>query len=83
MIAIRPPVDVPQIMSKKSQGFGGSFGSIHSIILCKIRNDDSPWTPPPSRHSREILALLCSAICKGHKRVVFDSIGRQNAASLA
>lgn len=52
MIAIRPPVLVPPIKSKYSQGFGVSeFDSpaISSIICRKMIKDDRPRTPPPSK----------------------------------
>src|SRR5437762_13996812 len=52
IIAIRPPVLVPQIRSKHSQGFGVSealvISRILSIILRRICKDERPRIPPPS-----------------------------------
>jgi hypothetical protein len=53
MIAINPPVLVPPIKSKYSHGFGVASAlvllSISSIMSRRIKSDDSPLTPPPSR----------------------------------
>src|SRR5579871_6883712 len=59
MIAIKPPVLVPQIKSKHSQGFkflSSSFSSMPLIISRNIRSEDRPLTPPPS--SERILGIL-------------------------
>lgn len=47
-----PPVLVPPIISKNSQGLGGLSGSISSIKCSSISNDERPRMPPPSRESR-------------------------------
>jgi len=55
MIAIKPPVLVPPIKSKYSHGRGVSsasvWRSIVSMISRRIRRDESPRTPPPSKVS--------------------------------
>lgn len=55
-MAINPPVLVPPIRSKYLQGRGVSLTplclSISSIISLKIKSDDNPLTPPPSRDRR-------------------------------
>jgi hypothetical protein len=55
IIAIKPPVLVPPIKSKYSHGLGVASApdlvSISSIISRRIKSDDSPRTPPPSRES--------------------------------
>lgn len=58
-MAINPPVLVPQIMSKTSQGRGidlGSFGlsatrcrDAWAMSSFKMYRDEIPLTPPPSR----------------------------------
>lgn len=47
-----PPVLVPPIMSKYSQGFGGASGLMVSMSCFKIWRADNPRTPPPSRDRR-------------------------------
>jgi len=53
IIAISPPVLVPPIRSKYSQGRGVSLVSdrllISSITSRNIKSEDKPRTPPPSR----------------------------------
>jgi hypothetical protein len=53
MIAINPPVLVPPIKSKYSQGRGvlASFARLptSSINSRNINSEDNPRTPPPSR----------------------------------
>jgi len=55
MMAIKPPVLVPPIKSKYWQGRGVSSASlwrcISSMISLKIKSEDNPLTPPPSRDS--------------------------------
>jgi len=57
--AISPPVLVPQIKSKHSQGLGGVEFWVSAppclltwfISSCKMYNEEIPRTPPPSRQS--------------------------------
>jgi hypothetical protein len=54
LYASYPPVLVPQIRLKTSQGFMSSFDSFFrslltlSMMLRRMYNEDSPLTPPPS-----------------------------------
>jgi hypothetical protein len=52
IIAISPPVLVPPIRSKYSQGRGVSLAPVRrwisSMISFKTNSEDSPLTPPPS-----------------------------------
>lgn len=51
MIAINPPVEVPTMRSKQSQGLD-KFGSIKCIRRFKVMRLESPRTPPPSTPKR-------------------------------
>ena len=62
IIAIRPPVLVPQMRSKYSQGLGTVSALvlrlICSIIDFRIKSEERPRTPPPSR---ERIDGVCAA----------------------
>ena len=49
-----PPVLVPPIISKYSQGLGGGIASGSMVVIkCfRIKRIDRPRTPPPSRESK-------------------------------
>ena len=64
IMAIRPPVLVPPMRSKYSHGFGVSpdpvLHPISSRMSRRIRSDDRPRTPPPSRE--RILGTWCAGV---------------------
>src|SRR5579859_5374719 len=65
MIAINPPVLVPPIKSKYSQGLGVSEARVRcpmsSIISRKIKREDNPRTPPPSNERTRGVCPICEA----------------------
>jgi len=61
MIAIKPPVLVPPIKLKYWHGRGVSSApvsrSMFSMISERIKRDESPRTPPPSRASTRSIGV--------------------------
>lgn len=66
MIAINPPVLVPPMRSKYSQGKGAIVAlvrrRISSMISRKIKSDDKPRTPPPSSDKIRGLCLISARV---------------------
>ena len=57
-----PPVLVPPMRSKTSQGLGGLSGSISLKMALRIKRVERLRTPPPSDSRSENWCLL--AVCK-------------------
>jgi hypothetical protein len=65
IIAIKPPVLVPPMRSKYSQGRGvfstSLFRAISSMSSLRMKSDESPRTPPPSRDKMRGQCLISAS----------------------